>query len=1293
MKNKTISVMTVFVLCMCISFVQVFAIRDGYAEKTVNGEKLYTIIDMNNSQNIVKAGLAPSRNIYNDAVQSAHWNNHGKNGTVTFSNVLSDWTDFEKIKVSIYSSKKVNTNVAFVVETEPANFPGQLKSYTNNKSYGKSVIYVNWVGWKEIEIDLSDMLLYNQILLDKVKNVKFSASSTYGGAVNSETDLYIDNVYGVIKNDTLTEPYASSVTDEEKEKFEKAADGAVVTFDFFKNAYKDNKIYTIDENIITSEGYTAAPLDFFETVINTRNLYSDGKYTLYLGDTYVTVEEGKNSYTVNGEQYYFKTPPICYNGTFYIPLIECMEAFGYSGRTFDQITVIGKEKNIKAFNDDENLVDIGKRFIAERIVPREEVTSEDWAKVRENWRRYLVGDDSMDISHPYVQKSAKLVNDKAQSKWDTLNKNPDAKRLFGDDVEITKTADMTSQISSIKTLALAYATKGCELYQNEELKNDIIYCLEWFYENLYGQDEINDRGWALMGSYNWWDWSVGVPQDLGNTLIIMYDDLTPDDVKKYMSAYKHHQKRGGSQAGRSYVTPLLAVLIEDYDLMLEGLNEYCYYMFDIQEDGSGFRQDNLYITHAYFPYSGHYGVDSVLNRIGKVQPIVSGTVFDFTSPKKYRPNIWFEETWEPIRFQNRNMAAFGGRYPDSELVDGKIVALAQLEYYGKFGPDEDKIIERMIRRDINDGNIDHFLGYTSPGQANTLAKILDSSQGEQEPYTRAKVYYTGDRVVQQRNGYAFTVSMSSERIGNYESINGVNQNQWYAADGMLYMYLPNDPGHYSGDFWTQQNPYHRQGTTVDTQTRYLMLIDQNPYLSSQDFVGGVELEGEFAAAAMQLESYHNENGDPSKLGESKGTLPYHVSTLMAKKSWFFFDDEAVCLGTDINAQDGYEVQTVVENRRLNKSREPYYTPKEQKTAGVYKIVSATSSGDDGNPVNNAVDGDKNTRWSCENEAWAVFELEEALPIGYVGIAQYNGTDGKQAVFDLETSLDGNVWETVYSGKASGFTDEMEAYDMSGTVAKYVRYKGHARTSSKWNSITEVKIYAPSDSSGNGKITEFETINIANSGDFTGEKIIGSNLITVDGSPLECVNTYKKTFENPKWVHIEDVAGYYFPSGGKLVMNKTDTEPSWLDMWFTHGKNPENETYSYVLLPMKTAEETKEYAENPDIEILSNTALLQAVRENKTGATGIVFWKKGTFENISVSNPMIVMTRECNGEYVVSFCDPTQKLSDAEITVKGKNLSVISRDEKITVTNGSDTVIKADLDSSMGRTLEVRFKIN
>lgn len=110
------------------------------------------------------------------------------------------------------------------------------------------------------------------------------------------------------------------------------------------------------------------------------------------------------------------------------------------------------------------------------------------------------------------------------------------------------------------------------------------------------------------------------------------------------------------------------------------------------------------------------------------------------------------------------------------------------------------------------------------------------------------------------------------------------------------------------------------GTTVDTQEREAASVrNSKMLLTNQDFVGAAGMRDLYATAAMQLESYHNDVVENFTDTGGGGPAPLHDCSLMAKKSWFMFDDEVVALGSDINANDGFEVQTVVENRKLKKT--------------------------------------------------------------------------------------------------------------------------------------------------------------------------------------------------------------------------------------------------------------------------------------------------------------------------------------------------------------------------------------
>jgi hyaluronate lyase len=155
------------------------------------------------------------------------------------------------------------------------------------------------------------------------------------------------------------------------------------------------------------------------------------------------------------------------------------------------------------------------------------------------------------------------------------------------------------------------------------------------------------------------------------------------------------------------------------------------------------------------------------------------------------------------------------------------------------------------------------------------------------------------RAVHHRPGYAFAVSMHSDRISNYESINREHLRGWHTGDGMTYLYNA-DLGQYGGGFWPTVDSFRLPGTTVLQSTE----VPANR-LSDQGWAGGTELLGLYGTAGMSLHP-------PEQ-------------SLAARKSWFMFDDEIVALGSGICAEEPVMAETVVDNRMLNREGSNLFT--------------------------------------------------------------------------------------------------------------------------------------------------------------------------------------------------------------------------------------------------------------------------------------------------------------------------------------------------------------------------------
>jgi hyaluronate lyase len=130
------------------------------------------------------------------------------------------------------------------------------------------------------------------------------------------------------------------------------------------------------------------------------------------------------------------------------------------------------------------------------------------------------------------------------------------------------------------------------------------------------------------------------------------------------------------------------------------------------------------------------------------------------------------------------------------------------------------------------------------------------------------------------------LSMCSPNIARYECFlwsetNRENPNGWYTGAGMLYVYA-DSVTQYDQAFHRYADHYRLPGTTVDTRERNP--LNNAGTFNQSAFVGGVQMDI-YAAAAFQ---YDNMNGD-------------FDSDLVAKKSYFFFDNEIVCLGAGITS--------------------------------------------------------------------------------------------------------------------------------------------------------------------------------------------------------------------------------------------------------------------------------------------------------------------------------------------------------------------------------------------------------
>jgi len=238
-------------------------------------------------------------------------------------------------------------------------------------------------------------------------------------------------------------------------------------------------------------------------------------------------------------------------------------------------------------------------------------------------------------------------------------------------------------------------------------------------------------------------------------------------------------------------------------------------------------------------------------------------------------------------------------------------------------------------------------------------------------------------------------------------------------------------------------------------------------------------------------------------------------------------------------------------------------------------------------------------------------------------------------------------------------------------------------------------------------------------DADGDGVIDTADNAVNGGRLQ--NAVETTIS--KYAHISgntdgSSMGYYFPTSttlnivrearsgydylvnpGSSVDDKTPYVRNYLKMFYSHGLNAaDSNSYSYVLLPGATAQQTADYSENADVEILSNTEDIQAVYDKHLNMTGITFWNDGENtvmkdgkEWITSNGAASVMVSETDTEITLAVSDPTQLKTDKFcIEINAATNGVVVSHEDITVLqHGDKTIIEIDPTSIVGNKGETK----
>ncbi|CAC5936445.1 Hyaluronate lyase precursor [Staphylococcus aureus] len=558
------------------------------------------------------------------------------------------------------------------------------------------------------------------------------------------------------------------------------------------------------------------------------------------------------------------------------------------------------------------------------------VQTTDYEKLRNIWLDVNYGYDKYDENNPDMKKKFEATENEAEKLLKEMKTESDRKYLWESSKDLdTKSADMTRTYRNIEKISEAMKHKNTKL-KTDENKTKVKDALEWLHKNAYGKEP--DKKVADLTSnfknktsrntnLNWWDYEIGTPRALTNTLILLQEDFTDEEKKKYTapiktfapdsdkilsSVGKSEPAKGGNLVDISKVKLLESIIEEDKDMMKKSIDSFNTVFTYAQnsatgKERNGFYKDGSYIDHQDVPYTGAYGV-VLLEGISQMMPMIKETPFNDSNQNDTTLKSWIDDGFMPLIYKGEMMDLSRGRAISRENETSHSASATVMKSLLRLSDTMDKstkakykkIVKTSVESDSSYKQTDYLSSYSDISK---MKSLMENSTISTNGLTQQlKIYNDMDRVTYHNKGldFAFGLSMTSKNVARYESINGENLKGWHTGAGMSYLYN-SDVKHYRDNFWATADMKRLAGTTtLDNEEPKSTDVKK----SSKTFVGGTKFDDQHASIGMDFENQDK--------------------TLTAKKSYFILNDKIVFLGTGIKSTDSSKNPvTTIENRKAN----------------------------------------------------------------------------------------------------------------------------------------------------------------------------------------------------------------------------------------------------------------------------------------------------------------------------------------------------------------------------------------
>ncbi|MBV7440175.1 polysaccharide lyase 8 family protein [Weeksellaceae bacterium TAE3-ERU29] len=433
------------------------------------------------------------------------------------------------------------------------------------------------------------------------------------------------------------------------------------------------------------------------------------------------------------------------------------------------------------------------------------------------------------------------------------------------DVDYKDTTDTNwkpiEHLKRLELLAIAYTTEGNQYYKNPELLKKIEKGLKFWAK-------------AHPKSTNWWHNDINAPKQLGRVLIVMstaLGSINQTVIDECLSQMKDtrsaDEMTGANKVDIAIQNIYRAAISEDAPLMEKSV-EYVYEPIALTLEDEGIQYDYSYFQHGPQLHISSYGSEFIKGAYTTAYWFV-GTPYALPKEKAAILNKYFFDTYvSGIRGRNMDFNLEGRGISRQDALDKGWIADFK---------NEDNLLSKIAL----------VAGSAYSKKVEDLKKRLTDYNAVGEGITPEHIYFwKADYTIHKRPEYSFNVRAVSPRTRRTERGNNENLLGRVLPDGSTNIQVYGGEYRNIMPFWEWDKI---PGVTArDYDEDKEITINWGKEAGTSSFVGGVS-DGVYGATV------YTQDYDGVK----------------AKKSYFFFDDAVVCLGSDITSKEKENITTTV----------------------------------------------------------------------------------------------------------------------------------------------------------------------------------------------------------------------------------------------------------------------------------------------------------------------------------------------------------------------------------------------